>query len=390
MTVAMGANHRWDIAYIGLLTGHGGDALQMLSLANAMRVSGARVKIWVPRGDQSLEFQERCAALGIECERTDQIVADMHGPRQNLRSVLSLLRGIDASLVHFHTGNACLPRTVMIALEILRHPPVLVTLHSPYETVTPGSGRARFWATMARRRCLAVVSPSDHGTRYQRRCGLPVDLAVTIHNSIDVEAVADGSAGRARAMLGVDDDVPIVLFSSRIDVQKRPIDAVRIFAAAADVCPAATLVFVGRGEEEAAVVRAAADLGVGSRVRLAGYQTNVPDWLAAATVWLLPTERENFSIALLEALAAGCAILSTACPGNDEVLTDNHNALTFPIGDIEHAGAGLRRLLRDVPLRRRLGETARREAKAFSLEVMVDRYREIYACSPNAPASLRP
>jgi len=67
------------------------------------------------------------------------------------------IANLDASLVHFHTGNSCLPRSVMIALEVLRHPPVLVTLHSPYETVTPGSSRARFWATMARRGCLDGV-----------------------------------------------------------------------------------------------------------------------------------------------------------------------------------------------------------------------------------------
>ena len=69
-------------------------------------------------------------------------------------------------------------------------------------------------------------------------------------------------------------------------------------------------------------------------MRLAGYQTNVADWLAAATVWLLPTERENFSVAVLEALAAGCAVLSTTCPGNDEVLTDRENRGLFPVGDI--------------------------------------------------------
>ena len=65
------------------------------------------------------------------------------------------------------------------------------------------------------------------------------------------------------------------------------------------------------------------------RVRLVGYQTNVPDWLAAATVWILPTERENFSVAALEAMAAGCAVASTICPGNAEVLLDGVNSLTF-------------------------------------------------------------
>ncbi|MDQ1423608.1 MAG: hypothetical protein QOD72_1106, partial [Acidimicrobiaceae bacterium] len=272
--------HQLDIIYVGFVLGHGGDALQMLSLAHGMRLRGANVKIIVPNTATTAAFPARCAAVGIECERSDLITADMEGARQSLRAVIRLLRSLDAPLVHFHTGNSCLPRKVMLALELLRFRPAFVTIHSPYETIVPGGARARFWAGTAGRRFLAVVSPSKHATFFQERCGLRSDLALTVRNTIDIETAASGDGRGPRAELGVDADDPIVLFCSRIDAQKRPVDAVQAFAAVADEFPKALLVFVGVGDCVDAVALEATRLGVHGRVRLLGYQTNVPDWLA--------------------------------------------------------------------------------------------------------------
>jgi glycosyltransferase involved in cell wall biosynthesis len=179
------------------------------------------------------------------------------------------------------------------------------------------------------------------------------------------------------------------VFSSRIDTQKRPIDAVRIFAGVADEFPRARLVFVGDGALRSAVTDEAHRLGVADRLDLVGYQTNVEDWVAAATVWILPTERENFSLAVLEALAAGRAVLSTSCPGNDEVLVDGENAAVFGVGDVDAGIARLRELLADDALRRRLGETATATSARFSSERMVDSYHALYRRSDNAPSHLR-
>jgi glycosyltransferase involved in cell wall biosynthesis len=266
----------------------------------------------------------------------------------------------------------------MLALELLRYRPALATLHSPYETIEPSSARARVWSFTARRRLSAVVSPSQHGTRFQVRCGIDPDRAVTVPNCIDASVLAEGDGTGPRAALGTAPHDPIVLFSSRIDEQKRPVDAVRIFAGIADEFPRARLVFAGRGVASDAVAAEAARLALSDRVHLVGYQTNIADWLAAATVWILPTERENFSVAVLEALAAGRPVLATMCPGNDEVLVDGENALTFRVGDVATATAKLRQLLADDGLRQRLGKAAATTGEQFSLPKMVDRYVVLY------------
>jgi glycosyltransferase involved in cell wall biosynthesis len=386
--VAARARRQLDVVYVGFVLGHGGDAVQMLALANGVKELGARVKVVVPAIDTTVTFSERCEALGVACERTDQITVDASHSRQRLGSLVKLLRTLDAPVVHFHTGDVCLPRTAMLAMEVLRFAPSFVTLHSPYETLEPGSARARFWAATASRRFAAVVSPSEHGSAFQRRLGLAADLVVTVRNSVDVDAVAGGDGGGPRAQLGVGAEDPVVLFSSRLDPQKRPLDAVRAFGALADEFPSAVLVFVGTGQAERAVQDEAARFGLGDRVRLVGYQTNVADWLAAATVWILPTERENFSLAVLEALAAGCPILATTCPGNDEVLVDEHNALTFDVGDVDGATARLRRLLADASLRGRLGQQATQSAQDFRIDRMVRDYQRLYRTATGVSENL--
>lgn len=379
-----------DVVYVGFLLGHGGDALQMLALAEGMKGAGARVKIIVPVTADSLGFQARCEAVEIPCERSDRLSADISGTRQRLPSLLRLLRSVDAPIVHFHTGNSLLPRSVMVALELLGYRRTFVTLQSPYETISATSWRARFWSVFGRRRFHAVVSPSDHGAAFQRRCGLPDEITATVQNSVDVAGIRCGDAAVARADLGLEEDRPIVLFTSRIDPQKRPVDAVEAFARVAVDHPQAVLVFVGHGSEEESVRVAVGAAGLDERVHLVGYRTNIADWLAAATVWILPTERENFSVAVLEALAAGCPILSTPCPGNDEVLVDGENALLFPVGDVEAAAAGLDRLLRDDGLRERLSAGARSCAERYTVAAMVESYRNLYREVPDPPAFLEP
>ena len=371
------------ITYLGFVLGHGGDALQMLSLAHGMRELGSDVEILVPSDAHNKQFVERCDAIGVRAKCTQQISVTGTGTRQRLRSLIGLVRSLDSDVLHIHAGDSCLPRRMMLALIATRPRNVVATIHSPYEFFDPRSARARFWAATARLTLRAVVSPSEHGTRFQRACGIPERMTTTIRNAIDHEAFASGDPTVPRKSLGLDGDTPMVLFSSRLDPQKRPLDAVRTFAEAAPDPSPAVLVFIGSGAEEAAIMNAARGLGVGDRVKMAGYQLNVADWLAAATIWIFPTERENMSISLLEAMAAGSAIVATECPGNDEILTDGANALTFAVGDVEAAADRLRRLLQDPQLRDRLSAGASSTARSHSVQRMVEQYRQMYG--PPAP-----
>ncbi len=368
-----------DILYLGLIMGHGGDAVQMLELATGMAARGKRVKIVVPALETSIAFAERCREREILVERSPWIHSDPIAARQNMFALFRCFTTYRAPILHLHTGDVCLPRSVMLAMDILHLPPAYATVHSPYETLRPGDARARYWASAVSRRLHRVICPSVHSRDAQLTYGVAPDRVEVIHNSVDIKRFGCGDPTEVRRTLEASADTQLIVFSSRLDSQKRPQDALEAFRKIASEFPEARLVFVGSGAMEHALKETARKSEVASRVHFAGYQKNVPDWLAAAAAWILPTESENFSLAILEALAAGCPIVSTWCPGNDEVLVEGQNALTTGVGDVAAQANALRRVLSDSALRARLSAEAKATARQYSIERMVDQYARCYA-----------
>jgi glycosyltransferase involved in cell wall biosynthesis len=367
-----------DILYVGFLLGHGGDALQMLELASGMAAKGARVRIVVPRQETTRGFAELCRQRDLTVVRTPLMQVSLDGVPQKPVNMVRLFHTYRAPVVHLHTGDCCIPRTAMMAMRLLRRRRAFVTVQSPYETVQPGEPRARAWVRGARRQLHLVFCPSDHSRRYQMRLGVPDDRVRVIRNSVDVRRFGSGNSQAVFETLRLTKDTPLVVFSSRLDDQKHPLDAVEAFARVAAEFPRAQLAMLGRGKLEGQLRQAVKQRDLEARVHFPGHQDNVQDWLAAATVWVLPTERENFSLAVLEAMAARCPIVSTMCPGNDEVLVDGENALITPVGAVEAIAQGLRRLLGDPGLRLRLSAKAHADAQAYSVQSMVDAYAACY------------
>jgi len=372
------AGGQLDILYAGFVLGHGGDAIQMVELAAEIGRRGLQTRILVPELPTTLVVEERARSLGLDLVRTPWIRADATSSRQNLIHLLRAFRDNRASLYHLHTGDVCLPRLALLAIGLLDLKPVVVTTHSPYATMALRSARARHWSHASRHQLDRIICPSDHSRRLQVDYGVPPEKVMTIRNSVDLEHYAGGDAGAAYESLGIDRGRRLILFTSRLDAQKRPRDAIRSFACIAGDFPDTDLVLAGCGAEESRLRELAAAERLSDRVHFPGFQKNVPDWLAAASAWIFPTESENFSLSLLEALAAGCPIVSTECQGNDEVLVNERNALTCQVGDVSAMADGLRRILSDSALARRLSAEARETVSTYSVSHMVDRYARCY------------
>ena len=83
---------------------------------------------------------------------------------------------------------------------------------------------------------------------------------------------------------------------------------------------------------------------------------------AAAHVFVLPSYNEGMSVALLEAMASGLAVLVTPTGGTPELVQPEVNGLIFNWADVDDLTAHLRRLAQDRTLVRRMGEASRRRA----------------------------
>jgi glycosyltransferase involved in cell wall biosynthesis len=381
-----------SVVYLGYIGGLGGEANQLLDLAAGVASRGIPVRVVVPAMEKVAAVVEPFQGkpnLSIELTPLIRYGRLSQNPLDVLRLVkqcLAPLPGLrTAPVLHIHTGDICLPRLTLTALDIIRpKSPVFATIHCPAPEMEVGGSRARYWAVVASRRLRKVICPSRHGARTQVQYGLPEARVMTIHNGVNTARFATGDRSVPRRLLKVGDETPLIVFTSRLYEQKRPLDTIEAFARIAPEFPEATLAVVGAGPlEEEARARVAA-LGLDERIQFVGHQSNIPDWLAAATVWLQTSDRENFSLATIEALAAGCPVVATACSGNDEILEDGKNSLTAPVGDIEGLANGLRRLVTDAALRKQLSAGAIKTAACFTRERMVDAHLECYRAEGKA------
>ncbi|HUB75764.1 MAG TPA: glycosyltransferase [Solirubrobacteraceae bacterium] len=133
-----------------------------------------------------------------------------------------------------------------------------------------------------------------------------------------------------------------------------------------------------------------ARLGLSDRVTCPGYVEDVFDYLRRADVFVLPsTEEGSGSLAVLEALQAGVAIVASRCDGLPEDLSDGHDALLAEPGDAGALERALATLLADAALRRSLAAAGRRTfEERFSAQALTDALGEIYG-ELTAPPALR-
>ncbi|TMQ21289.1 MAG: glycosyltransferase, partial [Candidatus Rokuibacteriota bacterium] len=129
--------------------------------------------------------------------------------------------------------------------------------------------------------------------------------------------------------------------------------------------PDARFVIVGDGPERSALERRAAELGLGARVLFTGAVANadLPELYAAADVFAFHTLHEGLGIVLLESLASGCPVVTTAAGGTLDIVRDGDTGLVVPPADAAAFARAVVRLLRDAPLAGALRARARRTAE---------------------------
>ena len=144
----------------------------------------------------------------------------------------------------------------------------------------------------------------------------------------------------------------------------------------------AKLVIVGSGPDRDALLREAAEAGVGDRVSLVGGVRSLAPWLHAADVFALPSVQrsEAFGLVQVEAMVCGKPVVNTALDsGVPYVSLHDESGLTVPPRDPAALAVALRTLLDDAALRARLGEGGRaRAARLFSVDAMASATLELY------------
>jgi glycosyltransferase involved in cell wall biosynthesis len=147
----------------------------------------------------------------------------------------------------------------------------------------------------------------------------------------------------------------------------------------------------GDGDMRAPWERLAAELGLAHRAHFLGNvpHAEIPRWIRAADVFVLNSEYEGLSHALLEASALGTPAIATGVCGNPEIVADGVNGLLVPPRDALAVKAALARLLDDPALRERFAAAGREKAEEFTRAATFPRVEGVLdrAVRDRAPAS---
>ncbi|RZS90784.1 glycosyltransferase involved in cell wall biosynthesis [Motilibacter rhizosphaerae] len=177
-------------------------------------------------------------------------------------------------------------------------------------------------------------------------------------------------------------DPPVLLFHGRIDRRKGILDLLDAVRALHDDGRELRVVVSGIGPDVGASQERTRELGLEDLVRHTGCVEHeaAPAVYAGADVFVSPTESEGFSNTILEAMASGLPVVSTATVGVEDCVRDGENGLLVPVHDVPALTDALARVLDDSALREALAKTALDEVRTlWSWPALVDRIEDAYA-----------
>jgi glycosyltransferase involved in cell wall biosynthesis len=143
--------------------------------------------------------------------------------------------------------------------------------------------------------------------------------------------------------------------------------------------PDARFELVGGGSERGALAARATERGVAHAFTFLGHRDDVPERLATADIFVLPSRSEAFPNALLEAMAAGLPVIASGVGGVVELVENGRTGFLVPAGNAFALADRICRLMADPSLGRRLGTAARADVEArYSFDRMVTAFENVY------------
>jgi UDP-glucose:(heptosyl)LPS alpha-1,3-glucosyltransferase len=248
-----------------------------------------------------------------------------------------------------------------------------------------GAAAEKYCLTKSSTRRIIAVSYQVK-SEIEREYGVDPDKTIVIPHGVDVETFHPGHRARWRVLvrdrLGLGHNEFVALFVGA-DYHRKGL--IPLLQAVQRVGPALKILAVGV-KRDATLARILEDNGLASLVRFVSHCTDIAPLYAAADCFVLPTRYEPFSLATLEAMAAGLPVVISRVAGVSELLKADRDCFILQDAeDVDVLADRLGRLARDQALRATLGAEARKTAERHSWDEVANRtlavYQDVLACS---------
>jgi glycosyltransferase involved in cell wall biosynthesis len=177
-----------------------------------------------------------------------------------------------------------------------------------------------------------------------------------------------------------------VVSVGRLAEQKNHSLLIRSFAAFHRRFGDYSLSIYGEGAERDRLQALIDSLGLSAWVELPGNTDLVHERIRDAEIFVLSSNFEGLSNALLECMTMGIACISTRCEGSTDVIRDGENGLLVDIGDEDALTEAMCRLAADPDLRKRLEREAMKDAEAFDDRTVIKSWEKVFFNEPGESA----
>ena len=289
---------------------------------------------------------------------------------QSLATLLRHVRGrrSERPLINTHNFKGMIYGWIAAALFRL---PLVTTQHG----FTPRSRKQRFYMWVSIQLCRLwqvrqIVCVATSIERVLRAAGIRQDKLKVIPN---------GLPDSATPLTGAPASAPLIGYVGRLSAEKGPdlfLDALIPLCQRHQDWQG---VLLGDGEERASLQARIDAAGLTERIRLPGYQQNMPDWLAQLTVLAISSRTEGTPMILLEAMQAGTPVAAFAVGGVPDILSHGHDGLLATPGDSASLAEQIERLVNEPDLAERLAAQARSTQRSrYHLPVLAERWAQLY------------
>lgn len=304
-------------------------------------------------------------------------------------SALPLIRRLNPDVIHAHELFS--PTTTAVIARKLYKIPVVTTIHGGGEITRLkqkmfGKTRLRIFRSHVDR----FITITKEIGRQLAQEGIPESLRTWIPNGVDLEHFSPVNLAQ-KNLLKTRLHLPegqLVIFTGRLVVLKRVDKLILAWKRIQQNFPTAALLIIGNGSEEGALKHMSYSDQTESNedregIRFIGEMQDVAPYLQASDLFVLPSSREGLSVALLEAIASGLAVIATDVGGNADLIQHQKTGLLVP-GDVDVElpyllAEAMQKLLTDEPLRIRMIQAGlERIVQSYSLDVVTKLLHELY------------
>lgn len=274
--------------------------------------------------------------------------------------------------VHSATRGSFWRKRVFMLLAFTFRVPVILHMHGGeflkffYDECTPRKQRK---IRSVLQRCTYIIAVSEKGKADLLQLA-PTSNVIAIANPVEIPAWTETSPSAHGTLL----------YLAHLRHKKGIYDLLNAMRPLIGDFPDLCLVAGGDGEV-GEVRRKSRELGLAEHVELVGWVQgdNKAELLRKSWLFVLPSHFEGLPMAVLEAMAAGLPVVSTAVGGIPQVVRDGVDGFIIPPGDVDALERAIRKLLIDSNLRQRMGASARQRIRSkFSAQIVVPQIETIW------------